>query len=312
MEIWIAAGDETGDWDIVDGRFGSEYSGVAWVLGSLSSWDKALRMPHGGMSALEAFSRPIAERLPSSVTLPAKSTKYHVLDVWKYTASAKLAREVTLDSVNVNPVLELLRGDAAWLLGESGLGTLAVGGSAADGKAAGLGVSGDGLRERARAFAGLLSVALPFIPGDTSLNLLAEGRLESVIADAARFNRFSDGNHNKYVEPYRSFVGYLTEDLARIAKSSLPAVADGIVVNRFICKGKGPLRRFIEEQARGVPLLKANAEAAVLAMNGIADLAAALVPRPAGVGGCRLVVPVEMAGNLWAGNFKELRRAIHF
>ena len=139
---------------------------------------------------------------------------------------------------NADPVLELLRGDAAWLLGESGLGTLAVGGSAADGKAAGLGVSGDGLRERARAFAGLLSVALPFIPGDTSLNLLAEGRLESVIADAARFNRFSDGNHNKYVEPYRSFVGYLTEDLARIAKSSLPAVADGIVVRPLHLQGQ--------------------------------------------------------------------------
>ena len=192
MEIWIAAGDETGDWDIVDGRFGSEYSGVAWVLGSLSSWDKALRMPHGGMSALEAFSRPIAEQVVPAVTLPAKSTKYHVLDVWKYTASAKLAREVTSDSVETSTLFSncCVATRPGCSSGESGLGTLAVGGSAADGKAAGLGVSGDGLRERRSAFAGLLSVALPFYPGDTSLNLLAEGRLESVIADAAASTAF--------------------------------------------------------------------------------------------------------------------------
>ena len=38
------------------------------MLGSLSAWDKALQMPAGGRSALEAFSRPIAERLPPTVT----------------------------------------------------------------------------------------------------------------------------------------------------------------------------------------------------------------------------------------------------
>lgn len=104
-----------------------------------------------------------------------------------------------------HPILELLRTDAAWLLQKSGLGVLAVGGSAsADGKAAGLGLSGDGLRERARAFAGLMMVAMPFLPDDASLNLLAEGRTEEARADADPANRFAQLSNEgmRYQEPY--------------------------------------------------------------------------------------------------------------
>lgn len=65
MEIWIAAGDETGNWDIVDGRFGSDFIGLAWVLGPVSVWERALQMPLGDTTALAAFSSHSANACPT-------------------------------------------------------------------------------------------------------------------------------------------------------------------------------------------------------------------------------------------------------
>ena len=310
MEIWIAAGDETGKWDIVKGRFESEFTGLAWVLGPLSVWEQALQMPLGNANALTAFSQPFAARLPEGVQLLENSAKYHLMDVWAYCKTNELSVDVDLGMPQDNPILELLRRDAEWLLQSSGLGVLAVGGSAADGKAAGLGLSGDGLRERARAFAGLMTVAMPFFPGDAGLNLLAEGRTEKLITDAAKYNLFSENAYdNRLFEPYRNFVGHLTEDLARASERCQPAVADGAVISQFFCKGGKGLVDLIRK-ARGVPFLQAHAGEAVAAMKGLADLAAALMPRPKGTIS-RLVVPADFSANHWAGNFRDLRNAIH-
>jgi len=314
LEPWIAVGDETGGWDIVDGSFGTgflDFTGLAWVLGPLSAWERAIQMPLGSSTALAAFSRPFASRLPEDVQLPNNSTKYHVKDVWGYCRKKALSLEVSLDVPQIDPVLELLRGDAEWLLQKSGLGVLAVGGNAADAKAAGLGLSGDGLRERARAFAGLMTVAMPFLPGDASLYLLAEGRTEPAIADAVKANRFADRSDDgmRYLEPYRDFLGRLTEDLNRVAEQCHVSVSGGSVVDKFYCKGGNGLVQFISS-LRGVPFLRSHAAESVSAMKGIADLAATLMRQPEG-DGCRMVVPPSFSSNHWAGNFRELRHAIH-
>jgi hypothetical protein len=313
LEVWIAAGDETGGWDIVDGRFKTDFTGLAWVLGPVSIWERALQMPLGGSTALAAFSQPFSTRLPDGYHLPENSKKYHLKDIWGYCKKNGLNIDVALDVPQDDPILELLRSDAEWLLRQSGLGVLAVGGNAADGKAVGLGLSGDGLRERARAFAGLMTVAIPFLPGDASLNLLAEGRTEEAIADAAKYNLFSENvNDTRLFEPYRNFIGHLTEDLARASERCRPAVADATVVSQFSCKGRkgrDGMEALIGAQ-RGLPFLRAHTAEAVAAMNGIADLAAALMPRPDNRE-CRLVVPPDFSANLWSGNFRELRNAIH-
>lgn len=313
MEIWIAAGDETGGWDIVDGSFSTDFTGLAWVLGPASVWEQALQMPLGDSTALAVFSQPFSTRLPDGRKLPENSAKYHLMDIWGYCKKNRLSIDVALNAAQDDPILELLRGDAEWLLRKSGLGVLAVGGSAADGKAAGLGLSGDGLRERARAFAGLMTVAMPFLPGDASLNLLAEGRTEKAIADAARYNLFSENaNDTRLFEPYRNFIGHLTEDLARASERCRPAVADGAVARQFACKGSKGRDGLVAliGSLRGFPFLRAHAAEAVAAMNGIADLATALMPRPEG-SGCRVLVPQDFSTNHWAGNYRELRHAIH-
>ncbi len=306
MAIWIAVGDETGSWDIVNGRFGSSFTGVAWVLAPLPAWDAALQMPICGVTALEAFSRPIADRLPTGITLTESSKKYHLMDVWKCFRDD--TRDVLLDAPQDDPRLELIRADAIWLLRDSGLGVLATGGDASDARAAGLGLSGDGLRERARAFAGLMTVALPFLPGGDSLNLMAEGRTESAVADAVRLGQGAGDHTIRYQEPYRDFLGRLTEDVRRAAARCRTFVADGKVTDSIYSKGGSELGSFLSG-LRGVPFLQAHALEVIAAMNGIADLAAAFAPRPAGAG-CRLVPPGGPSANLWAGNYRELRHAI--
>jgi len=310
MENWLAAGDETGGWDIVNGGFETSFVGLAWALAPVTAWEKALRMEIGGRTALDVFSSPFSQRL-SGVRLPAKSPKYHILDIWSYCNEKKLFHEVSLDTPQDDPVLELLRSDAAWLLGESGLGVLAMGGNAGDAKAAGLGLSGDGLRERARAYAGLMTVALPFLPGDASLNMLVEGRLELEIADAVKSSRFAElVTEKRVLEPFRDFLGRLNEDIGRASERCQGVLGGGKSVREFSCKGSGVMASFMQERLRGMPFFKSNAETVVKAMLGIADLAAALVPRPDGKQ-TRLVVPAGMSANLWAGNFRELRHAIH-
>ncbi|HRD89502.1 MAG TPA: hypothetical protein PK752_14790, partial [Accumulibacter sp.] len=263
--------------------------------------------------ALEVFSQSFAKRLPSGVKLAKNSAKYHLLDVWDHYGKRGMSQNVALDVPQEDPILDLLRKDAQWLLRRSGLGVLAAGGNAADAKVAGLGLSGDGLRERARAFAGLMMVAMPFLPGDASLTLLAEGRTEAAIADAARYNLFSEtATDNRLFEPYRNFIGHLREDLVRASERCRSVVADNHVVSEFSCKGsmgRDGLMTFLETLS-GIPFLRAHAAEAVAAMKGIADLAAALMPRPAG-GRYRMVVPPDFSANHWAGNFRELRHAIY-
>lgn len=309
METWIATGDETGKWDIENGHFSPGNLGVAWALGTAQAWDRALQMRIGEKTALEVFSEPMATRLPAVLT-SGGSAKYHVKDVWECVSNEQ-ARDVQLDTVQDHLALEQLRSDAQWLLCQSGLGVLAVGGSREDAKASGLGASGDGMRERARAFAGLMTVALPFFPGDTRLNLLIEGRTESALAnlpwsDAPEFGEYGSRN----TEPFRIFLAQLHEDLKKSAGRCQSLVASGSTVNNFYAGGKKHMKRFIDgNQLHNAPFLKAHAEQAVAAMNGISDLAAALVPRPQGPK-CRLVVPPGFSDNIWAGNFKELRHAI--
>lgn len=308
MGYWIAAGDETGNWDIVDGSFGSSYTGLAWVLAKDSSWAQALASAHGETTALDAFSRTFRSRLPECADLPDAGDKYHVKDVWDYCSKRGLATEIPLDVPQDDPVLEMLRGDALWLISRSGLSVLAAGGDAEDARAAGLLDSGDGLRERARAFAALMMLALPFLPGDDQVLLQPEGRTEVLIAQAAKFNLFSERTSDtRGFEPYRNFVDHLTDDLARAARRCKEVVSGGEVVSTFECRKSWEIANVVRNARQ--PRLSAETAKVAKAINGIADLAAALIANPAARS--RLVVPAAMAGNVWTGNYRQLGEAIH-
>ena len=92
MEVWIAAGDETGKWDIVDGRFRSDFTGLAWVLGAVAVWERALQMPLGDSTALEVFSQSFAKRLPSG--------RRELLDVRLRKRQYELVRDVLALFIN--------------------------------------------------------------------------------------------------------------------------------------------------------------------------------------------------------------------
>lgn len=310
MEIWFGAGDETGNWDMLDGQFRSDCIGVAWVLGDSATWERALQQEIDGIAALEVFSTPIANRVADSDSAAEASGKYHVIDVWR--RFRHQTHDIPIGEPNEDPWLERIRRDAAWLINDSGLGVLVVSGTPADARAAGLGRSGDGLRERARAFAGLMTVALPFLPGGASLNLLVEGRTESLGANAVALS----GNNlrvegSRSLEPYRDFIGRLREDLGRSAERCAAMVAEGTIADRFFCGGRSLIGGFLSNSLRGYPFLSTHADASVQAMNGIADLAAAFAPRPEGKG-CRLLLPGTNCGRIWVGNFRDLRHALDY
>jgi hypothetical protein len=288
MAYWLAAGDETGNWDMEKGRFMGGYLGVAWVLGSMSAWETALQMDRGGRSALDIFSSSFQERV-KDVHWPVKSTKYHVFDVWRYCGTHDLNEPFTLDQPQSDAVLECLRQDVVWLLKDSGLGVLATGGTPQEAKVASLGLSGDGMRERAKAFAALMTVVLPFLPGADRMNFVVEGRLER--------------DHQS--EPFRDFLSRLKEDLGRSAMQCRSVLPDEKCIDTFDASGGSGMRAFLVNPDRRSAFLNRNAERVVKAMQGLADLAAALAPRP-DASGVRLGMPDEMAGNLWSGNIKEL------
>ncbi len=293
----------------MDSKFKTSFTGLAWVLGQDSTWERALASERGDVSALDAFSQSIGARLPDGGHLPSDSAKYHVLDVWNYCRGAGLDGEIVLDVPHADPVLELLRSDAKWLLEQSGLAVLAVGGDLADANASGLGRSGDGLRERARAFAALMMVAIPFLPGGDQMLLLPEGRTEDAISDAARFNLFSEKvSDTRLSEPFRNFVGHLNDDLMRASARCKALVSSGEVISSFRCEPRRRIESFLANGRH--PVMSGNAARAVKAMKGIADLAAALIMRPDGTR-CRLVVPEDMTGNSWIGNYRQLREAIN-
>ena len=181
MTLWIAVGDETGQWDIVDQRFSGKSNGLAWLMGSAETWNRALGLPLGSRTALEVFSSPISEHLPIPLKLDKSSPHYHLLDVWK--TRQIQPGDVPLKTPQDDPVLERIRLDLRWLLVESGLGVLAAGGETATAGAAGLTASGDGMHARALAYARLMGLALPFLPAGDSLNLVAEPRSEDAQAD---------------------------------------------------------------------------------------------------------------------------------
>jgi hypothetical protein len=316
MANWYAAGDETGRWDIVSGRFSSLYIGVGWALGSGQGWQRALDLAHNGSTRLKTFITPFSERFPThAVTV---ENQYHVKNVWDYCREEGIKGDIALDTPHADPVVEALRSDAEWLLKDSGLAVLAAGDTESRAKSAGLGASGDHMRERARAMASLLGVVLPFIPDGDSLHLLPAGRNEDTESDILRASAESRPLGDRVKEPYRDFLGRLREDLDRIARSYVPLVTSGKVISDFRFQDRpefsdiDPIeRREIHSAARKeFPLLHSKSGDDVRsAMLAIADLAAAFSPRESGK--LRLVVPDAFKSNLWVGNLGEVIHAFH-
>jgi hypothetical protein len=168
------------------------------------------------------------------------------------------------------------------------------------------------MRERSRAFAGLMTIVLPFLPVDSSLLLLLEGRTESALADVAWDNVFNaSADEYRTLEPFRVFIGQIKEDLKKSAQRCLAFTSTGSLLDKFQAGGRNEMARFINYKLAGKPFLQVNSAQAVKAMNGIGDLAAALTPRPSGRGS-RLMVPPGFSNNFWAGNYRELQHAFKF
>lgn len=306
MTMWIAVGDETGIWDIENGQFGNKHQpiGVAWVLGAAPAWQKALTLPRGASTPLATFSTSFAKRLPDS-GITTMTDKYHVLDVWKRCTARKLKSVLRLDEPHEEPILETLRDDLNWLLQESGLIVLAAGDSAGRAMSAGLDASGDGMRERARAYAALLGVVLPFLPMGATLVLRPEARSESLPSDTVLATERAGRAHARKQEPYRDFMGRLREDLHRVAGMA-DAARDGDKAQVEILSWANATRSPNRLQGE-FPLLTEQRGVTEKAMSGLADLAAALAPRPDP--SVRIEIPEGWAPNLWSGTLAEVLHA---
>lgn len=306
LTAWIAVGDETGQWDIVDQRFSGSANGLAWLLGSAEAWDRALAIPLGGRTALEVFSNPIAQHLPVGTKLSEKtSPHYHLLDFW--TGDRRPAMDVLLDEPQADEALDRIRQDLCWLLEESGLGVLAAGGDAASARASGLTDSGDGMRARALAYARLIGLALPFMPAEDTLNLVADPRSEAAHSDIHQGTVAASTDTQKRVqEPYRDFVSRLKEDVCALARHCEQTLVDGplLKAESIFCIRPSGLTGFLSK-LKGCPLLSKHTGQAIEAMKGMADLAAALAPRPPGAG-TRFVVPAQLASHLRCLDYREL------
>ena len=310
MANWYAAGDETGTWDIIDGRFGSKYIGVAWVLGSGHAWERALTMAHNGATRLQTFTTPFATRFPTHRV--EVESQYHVKNVWDYCRNEHIAGDIPLDAPHADPVVEALRSDAAWLLKESGLAVLASGDKEAHARAAGLGDSGDHMRERARAMAALFGVALPFIPENDTLILLPEGRKENWESDILRATGSKPPDGDRRREPYRDFLGRLREDIKDIAQRCLPLLDSGKIVGDIRFADDSDYIDSVEREEfnaaarKEFPLLRSKKRDTMAAMSALADMAAALARGLSGQQG--LVVPAALERNLWTGSLGEVIR----
>jgi hypothetical protein len=267
---------------------------------------------HNDTTKLKTFTTSFATRFQNR---PIEvENQYHVKNVWNYCTSEQIKGDIPIDTSHDDPVVEALRSDAAWLLKDSGLAVLAAGDIEVRARAAGLGASGDHMRERARAMASLMGVALPFIPERDSLTLLPESRSEDWESDIVRAAGETPQDGVRKKEPYRDFLGRLREDLDGISQSCSPLLASGKMVSDV---------RFHDESdnadpvARKESFLAARKEFPLLysktgpdtraAMSALADLAAAFAPRPSGRPG--LVVPPSLVHNLWSGSLSEVIRA---
>jgi len=76
--VWLAVGDETGQWDRI---LPSEVLGVAVVMARLEDWHEALNETIGGRSVAKRMRRPL-QALPADA--PHRSEQHHVLDVIRY------------------------------------------------------------------------------------------------------------------------------------------------------------------------------------------------------------------------------------
>lgn len=307
MTLWIAVGDETGQWDIVDQRFSGKSNGLAWLMGSAEAWDRALGMTLGGRTALEVFSSPISAHLPVALKLDKPSAHYHLLDAWQ--GHPLPPCDVSLNTPHEDPVLERIRLDLCWLLEESGLGVLAAGGATTAARAAGLTASGDGMHARAVAYARLMTMALPFLSVEDSLNLVAEPRSENSQADIHRQTTDADRKETgpRTQEPYRDFIARMKEELASSATACNRTLAAGSMIKaeNLHCISPYNLQGFLGKRLHGCPLLQKHPEQAVSAMKAMADLAAALTPREPG-DGKRFLVPEELSSHLHAMDYREL------
>jgi len=173
MSIWLAVGDETGDWDKIDNP--GAFVGVALVLGRIEDWQAALGESVAGRAASERLGSP-PQHLPPAASA---SRQHHLLDILNYWRR-RMTGPWSLDEPGPDPLRQEVFATLGWLAEHPRLVTLGLWAKGPD-KRGILFRSGDPAMALGRAYGLLVAWALPFLePQD---ELLMQPGLRSEKAD---------------------------------------------------------------------------------------------------------------------------------
>lgn len=155
MSIWLAVGDETGDWDRIDHP--GAFVGVGLLLGQIEDWQAALGESVAGRAASERLGSP-PQHLPSAAST---SRQHHLLDILKYWRR-RMTGEWSLDEPSPDPLRQEVFATLRWLAEHPRLVTLGLWAKRSDDRRI-LFRSGDPAMALGRAYGLLVAWALPFL-----------------------------------------------------------------------------------------------------------------------------------------------------
>ena len=186
MSIWLAVGDETGDWDRIDNP--GAFVGVALVLGRIEDWQAALGESVAGQAVSERLGRP-PQHLPPGAS---ESRQHHLRDILKYWRS-RITGEWSLDEPGPDPLRQEVFTTLRWLAEHPRLVTLGLWAKGPD-KQRILFRSGDPAVALGRAYGLLVAYALPFLGPQDEL-LVQPGLRSEEVTILAQQRAMRKANH---------------------------------------------------------------------------------------------------------------------
>ena len=208
--IWLAIGDETGNWDY-ESTIKSK-RGLVLIIGRLDVWQQIFNEQIDGQTVAKRMGQPLQQLPPEC----EKSTFHHGIDAFK------------LGAENVPPALvEELRQNLDWLAQHPALITLGFEASSAD-LYQHLTHSQDASQALAKGYAALLAYVMPFLDREDVLLLGFEGRSENAGTIAVRRSEAprSLNSQDRLAMDKRGVLSALRDTLVDQLKQSWPHEGD--------------------------------------------------------------------------------------
>lgn len=206
--IWLAIGDETGDWDYESAKRSKR--GLVLIIGRLDVWQKAFNEQINGQTVANRMRQPLQHLPPDA----KKSTFHHAIDAFSLGYMPPELRQE-------------LKQNLAWLAQHPALITLGFDASSSD-LYQRLTHSQDASQALAKGYAALLAYVMPFLDKKDVLLLGFEGRSENPDTIAARRSEvFGDLNdQERAVMDMRGFLSTLRHTLVDQLKQHWAHEAD--------------------------------------------------------------------------------------